>query len=547
MTFKIPDFRKLLFRKKNKTEKKSEKAGIDRQERKSLVTRTELRSTHLRQLQFGSEPEHKKNPFSKIGFDPDYFTAAISRTVAGVLAITLVVYFAYQLFSMFSSSVTVSEVYTITESVDSLGKAYIIRDEEKLYLPFSGYPDFTVADGARVAKGETVLNLYSADKSEIREGIDELDKEIALLLKSIGTGVSDPGLSESFKLVEESYASLMQTLVSEDYAQASVISEAFRERLARREYLSGDAYGISNRLLELQKKKEKLQSSFGNTAATVQAPVQGYFYSGTDGYEDSLSTEILKDFSKTTLEKLETAEKNASAAAEAETAVAKLCASAEWYLALVCSDRNMSNSEIEKTYTLSFPESSGTDFEMKLVQKVFLEEGMLLLFRSDRQCPAVLGQRVQNVTVRAAEYTGYRIPESALHVCNGITGVYTLQGRYVNFRRIEIIREGTGYCIAKVYEEAETGAPKQYKIPAFSELDCIDSYRGLREFAQESGIGPQRRDWGLKSVGYLLTQIYTDRGIAVKYGQKYQYYYCLNDSENMIISGSNLYDGKVLN
>ena len=139
--------------------------------------------------------------------------------------------------------------------------------------------------------------------------------------------------------------------------------------------------------------------------------------------------------------------------------------------------------------------------------------------------------RVQDVSVELAQYRGYRIPISALRYHEGMTGVYTLAGGYVMFRQIDVIYEGNGYVIAADYSVAEPGKPLTYTCLGFDEDGKLGDYESLHTFAEERG-------WEKK--------IYDNGGIPVPKGDTLRYFYHLDDLEQVILTGKDLYHGKAL-
>ena len=57
--------------------------------------------------------------------------------------------------------------------------------------------------------------------------------------------------------------------------------------------------------------------------------------------------------------------------------------------------------------------------------------------------------RVQSVELVTEEYTGLRVPQSAVRVADGVTGVYILDGSTVRFCAVDILYRSDGICIVK--------------------------------------------------------------------------------------------------
>ena len=81
------------------------------------------------------------------------------------------------------------------------------------------------------------------------------------------------------------------------------------------------------------------------------------------------------------------------------------------------------------------------------------------------------------------------------------------------------------------YADAEPGKPLTYTSLGFSDHGKIDDYASLHAFAE--GLG-------------LEKTIYDNGGIPVPKGRTLRYFYHLNDLEQIILTGRDLYHGKAL-
>ena len=113
-----------------------------------------------------------------------------------------------------------------------------------------------------------------------------------------------------------------------------------------------------------------------------------------------------------------------------------------------------------------------------------------------------------------------------------MTGVYTLHGGYVYFRRINVLYEGEGFYVVSKFSSLDSDKPKTYKVVGFDPDGALDDYASLEAEAQRLG---------------LKQTVYENGGTPVKYGYTLPYFYYLADLEEVILVGNDLYHGKVLN
>ena len=68
------------------------------------------------------------------------------------------------------------------------------------------------------------------------------------------------------------------------------------------------------------------------------------------------------------------------------------------------------------------------------------------------------------------EVTGYRVPIEALREHEGEKGVYILADSSVEFRRVTVVREGSGYYIVQTREQDAAGGWGKAKYLQYGEL-----------------------------------------------------------------------------
>lgn len=492
-----------------------------------------------------SLPDAQGPRSTKIGFDFDYFAGALTRIVSAVLSVVLVVYFGYHLVSIFTESVSTAGVYRITQTETAEGTGWFIRDDKPLGSRSEGYPYPVLADGSRAGKGEALCRYYAEDKTRVREEIAATDAEIALLTAAVGANVVSPGLKQSFTEAAETYSSFMKSLSLGDYGAAYDTGLSLRGKFARRLFLSGEGGGLSSELQSLRDKRSSLLSSLGTPLKTITAPHSGYWFSGSDGLESAFGSDLAATFSEESFN----AAKNATPGEISKSGV--FCSSSDWYMAVEFEGDAAGALTPGEEYPLTVTDS-GLVIVMKLESRIKTESGMLLLFSSGVYPTGFGWPRHCRISVPVKEYSGYRVPLSAMSSYEGMTGVYTLNGGYVFFRRTEVLTEGTGYYLVAAYEDVEEGPPATYEVLRRGGRSVADGYVFVTSFADQYGLERQNSKRppsdpdSSRGLYEILTLHGDSRGIPVEYGKKYPYYYHLSALEDIIVSGGDLYHGKVL-
>lgn len=470
-----------------------------------------------------------------MGFDFSYLLSAFLTVAVAVLSVGLVFYFGYHLINSFTADVTTAPAYDITEKEYRRATGYVFRSEETVKTSLSGTPEYKIADGERIGVNETVCNVYSSITDEVRARIGEIDREYELLRSSLDVGKVQTGIPEAMRDAQDQYDEIMSLLSREKYADAAAHTDSLLSTLNRLSILEHGRENAELRLSQLLAEKSGLIATYGRMTGTVKADRVGYFFRDPDGYESIFDPALLDDITVGGFAELIT-----QPPSDVSGCVGKMIDDPKWYLCVPLDPESAQGFSEGKEYNVVFNDNGGKTLSMTLERLVLDlddydsdgDRGEALLIFSSKEMPKSFRYlRTQDVSIEFASYNGYRIPISAVRYYEGMTGVYTLGGGYVFFRQIKVIYEGNGYCIAADYSDAEPGKPKTYTVLGFPDRGAVDDYASLHALAEERGWERIDHDNG---------------GAPVVKGQSLRYFYHLDDLEQIILTGKDLYHGKAL-
>ncbi len=485
-------------------------------------------------VKFNSEREQKAAG-KRLGFDFGYLFSAFLTIAVAILSVGLVVYFGYHLINLFTSDVTYSPAYPITEAEYRRGVGYIFRDETIILKSSDGFPDYKIADGERLGIGEKICTLYSTVNEDADERISEIERRLTLLRASLGLGVVKEGIPEALRDSGERYDEIMSLLAEGDYSTAVKLSDGFLASLIRLDLLGEGSDAVDIEIKRLESEKEMLLSTYGKVTGSVSSDSVGYFFSGADGYESIFDPSLLSEITVGGFAELIKNEPN-----DVSRAVGKMVNEAKWYLAITFDAVDASAFTEGNDYNIVFHDNESQELTMTLERLVldlddYDDDGdraeALLIFSAVKMPDNFRYLRTQNVSVEAASYKGYRIPITAVRHYDGMTGVYVVAGGYVLFRQIDVIYEEDGYCIAALYADAEPGKPLTYTSLGFEKFIIVNGMYTADEMAELIGWEKEKHYNG---------------GIPVPKGRTLRYFYHLNDLEQVILTGKDLYHGKAL-
>ena len=132
-----------------------------------------------------------------------------------------------------------------------------------------------------------------------------------------------------------------------------------------------------------------------------------------------------------------------------DRAVGKMVSDFNWYI--VCETTRDSLRYFTKGYSyyVNFPYNDDISIKMT-ISNVVSEVGsdrVLLVLETERIPEDFSFRRMQPVELVRSSYTGYRVPISAARLVDGKQGVYIMIGNTIEFREIDILLEMDGYYI----------------------------------------------------------------------------------------------------
>lgn len=462
-------------------------------------------------------------------FDTHYFLTAMTHIFVALAAVGFAVYIFIQLIGDITPTVTTTPAVQTTESEYESATAYLIRRETVLTSPYSdGAMRYLLEDGELASLGENTACIYPTEDAATLARISEIEGEISLLESALKKSQASENILNVSESLSKVYAELMQNISVTDYNSAADMSEEFRRLLIRCDAYRGQDNDVESAIATMTAELSRLFSLCGNTLADITAPCAGYYFRYCDGYENIFNDELIDNFSSETFYTALD-----STPSTPQEAVGKIVEGSQWYIAVNIDKHSGTGYTVGEEYNISFENNNGTIVPMILESAVDDEKngGWLLLF-STRTMPQNFSyQRVQSVRIEKELLSGYRIPMSAVRSYRGMTGVYTLSGGLVSFRRIDIIYQNNDYCIVAEHSEVEDNRTPTYRVLGFNSNGYIGEYESLHLFAKSRGW--ERR-------------VYDNGGEPIKYGSKEDYYYYLDELEDVILTGKNLYDGKKL-
>ncbi len=455
----------------------------------------------------------------KFGFDADFAVRTLTHALIAVLALVMVIYMCYHLFTDFDSTYTTAAAYPASEQEYISAEGYIVRKEYPLVAEKDGGIYYAVADGERVSAGQTVAEIMTGAVDNA--AIERLEGELLLLRRLMMAGAPSESVLDVQKNISKEYGRLTEALASGNIREALSASDELRVALGRFNYLSGGEQSYRDAIEKAEYELAMLRSSLGESIERISDQRPGYYYRECDGYEEIFTPRLVDMLGSESFKAALSAEPSV-----AQGSVGKLVTDPEWQMIVPLSPEHAKRLSEGESYEVIFNDNR-VSIEMTLYKVVEDGDEAYAVFSTERMPEGFAYSRLQSIEIRLATYAGYRVPASAMRFVDGMSGVYVIDAGIVRFRQVDVLYTGNGYCLVADYETAEPDPPTYYRYIDFDTC-FIDRIRTPEHFAEAMGLSETVRT-----------------GIGVPYGEKIDHYYHLGYLEDIIVSGTELYDGKV--
>ena len=384
---------------------------------------------------------------------------------------------------------------TISDTIEADG--VLLFDET--CISGSGNLGYLVADGERVSAGTAVAELYTdANQAVLRQQLTQLTSQIDLLQRSQNTAATQ--LDGLLKERSGALYDLLDALDTARYSDVDSSADAYLLAQNKLWITTGDTAGFADQIALLAQQAQTVQAQLGNPTQ-IAAPTTGYFVrAASSGRLNAGAADILAQ----SPEQLK-AYLDSDPEMPLDGCVGKLVAGFSWQYAGVCSAKQAEKllgadgKTLRTAVEISFPGQSDAALRATVAEVTIDAEQDIARFVL--QCNSINGDVLclnhARARVSTGESTGLRVPVAAVH--------------YLKEDGTEAETQGENY-IPGVYV-------KYGNIARFCKIDPVDADHPLISEDDYILVLPKGTDGSVSQV-----RLY----------------------DEIIVSGQNLYDGKLL-
>lgn len=347
----------------------------------------------------------------------------------------------------------VTETVAKTTLVDEISlDGFFVRDEQIVSGEDNGVIKCNYEDGKRVREGSVLSAVYQSQQDQINlQLIEEYTRQYEQLqtLSSEGA-VKGSRIDIIVKQANQLQSEYIAQIEAGNYTKAKELKESLTYQLNKLQLCKGEVTDYQDAMNSLQQRISELRSD-SETKGTITAPVNGYFSSKTDGFEQQLSLDGCDSMTVSDAQSI-LESKNVN-----QTGMGKIVTSNYWYYCAIAETSPLTE-QLQKgdTVSVKFGSLSASTYSLKLIRAEQDNSGhTLLIFQSSIMNKNFINARFEKASITVASYEGIGISKKALRFKNGVKGVYIVRGTNVLFRRVDPVYEDEDIIISKFTTDAE--------------------------------------------------------------------------------------------
>ncbi len=409
----------------------------------------------------------------------DKYVRFIKRFLAqfgtAILAVSLVAYVFLQL--MLNVSINLDRETATYASITDRAEleAFLFRDEMLIPAGASGTNCFLAEDGEKIRTGEEIVITYSDPNDVlIQSRISEIDKRIDILERSsLSTGASTTDIQLLDTQIDALVLSIIRQVDNNDFDKVLREKEELLILMNRRQTLiQSESYAAE--LSQLTQERESLSAQLTGASFVTESPKSGYFYSTVDGYENSFTVEALRNLTGEGFERLADSVPDKSIISGS---AGKVVLSSTWYIAVAIDKRTAETFVDGRSYPITFQYSNNTELNMTLDRRIpRTDKDMTVLVFSTKIMPEGFDySRCQTIELPTATHEGIRVSNSAIRMKDGETGVYTVVGSKIVFKKTTVLYNYGSYSICEIPVDPAYPTRRDVAYSSKTQLSLHDS------------------------------------------------------------------------
>ena len=324
-------------------------------------------------------------------------------------------------------------------------KLILYKDDNKVYVPVIG-------DSEGVAVKDTIAIAFSStEQADAYLKINELNERKNELtdLKNLEE-MSKVSLTYLNSQIYKNVQDYVSYISNGDFKSINNSIDDFCNGITSKQIATGYNYDFSGLIAECEEDISNLEPLV-KEKQYILSPCAGYFVSSVDGYEHTVS---YGDIKAGNINPHAVSDLCSEVPAVEKNAYGKIITQHVWYLLTDIPIEKASDIREGKTVYVSFSERGISEIPMSVYDISDVSNGIITVTLKCKYLNEELAVlRKEKVQITISEHKGFKISNNALvKNAEGLDGVYVLSGNIAQFTPINIVYYGTDYVIAHNYE-----------------------------------------------------------------------------------------------
>lgn len=370
----------------------------------------------------------------------------------------MIAYVGYQAYNAFYSPYETEVVGSgdYVQDVDLNG--FFVRSEKVIDAQREGTIRYHYKNAQKISKDAVVADVYEkeSDLYNLRR-IEALQEQKSILEQSQNKETNE-GLK--LDLLSKQIDSAKNDLVkSVDEGDFSNLDKTYSQLLLNMNQFAScvdTTLSFDATIASLQQEIDSLSAQVPAVTQEISSADSGYFSNSADGYESIFTPDMLENLSISGVE----AALQAKPAADASNKIGKIATDETWYFVSLITAKEAEYFTVGQQLSLKFNSRSTRQVTARVSQVVTEKDSdqAAVVFESGYLDGDFISMRFEKPKAIIGSYTGIIIPKEAIRMGTttdaegntvNVKGVYTLLGKTVRFRLVDIVYEDAFVLISK--------------------------------------------------------------------------------------------------
>ncbi len=322
----------------------------------------------------------------------------------------------------------------------------ICREETVLTQTTGGVVDYLVDDGERVSKGSMVAKAYPSytdiENLIVLRNLQGKYDNILTANGYIDGNILD--ISQTRKQLTSQLTQLSEIFTVSDFESAEKSITDLTLSLNKISVATGKTNSFRQAKNGIKDRISSVESSIQQPLAALYTPYTGYFIKTVDGLE---SVATVNQFVSSGYEWGQNMIESYSDTNTDSSRYGKIITDYKWCICTYVDSETAENLTEGKSISISLKTNANSFSTAKIKQVVDYGDKALVIIESTIMDKLSASIRVSDCEILFKQYTGIKIPKSAIHFVDDEMGVYVSFSNVVYFKKISPVFEDENYVI----------------------------------------------------------------------------------------------------